>query len=154
MLTKNGQKEYNYTMKKIIITNNPRVYDEFFASDDPGAAFKDVRYLEGASQEEILISARDLIHLGGRLLIHPMMGRIKPHETPYKSVLMEIPEGGEISAGKTGTDTMSVVIIEDSLAETKKLLNNTYGMKYSDEILRDLQYIDMLLIKSGAEECR
>ncbi|MBR0148993.1 MAG: GrdX family protein, partial [Lachnospiraceae bacterium] len=82
-------------MKPIIITNNPKVFAEFFAGDEnlPGTVGVDFR--EDLTQEDILLKARDLIHLGGRLIIHPMMGRIKPHETPYKSVFMEIPDEGE-----------------------------------------------------------
>ena len=141
-------------MKAIIITNNPKVYDEFFAEGrDCPSAFT-VEYLKEASQEDILLRARALIHLGGRLIIHPMMGRIKPHETPYKSVFMEVPEEKELAGGSVSTDFMSVTIIEDSISETRKLLNNTFMKKYDDTVLEDLQQIDLLLIKSGIEEYR
>ena len=69
--------------------------------------------------------------------MHPMMGRIKPHETPYKSVFLEKTEGK--------TDMDSIIIIEESIAETKKLI---------EQLLPDLQYIDFLLLKSGVEEYR
>ena len=78
--------------------------------------------------------------------MHPMMGRIKPHETPYKSVFLERIEGS--------TDLQSVIIIEDSIKETKKLIENTYRKKYDEQLLPDLQYIDLLLLKSGIEEYR
>lgn len=80
--------------------------------------------------------------------MHPMMGRIKPHETPYKSVFMEIPETAcEI-------DMESLLIIEDSLKQTQKYLNNTYRKKYDESLLPDLQYIDLMLLKVGVEEYR
>jgi len=138
-------------MKPIIITNNPKVFAEFFAGDDSRHSPAEVDFRKDLTQEEILLKARDLIHLGGRLIIHPMMGRIKPHETPYKSVFLEIPEEGEEGAG---TDFMSVTIIEDSIAETRKLLNDTLMLKYDDSMLTDLQYLDYLLIRSGIEEYR
>ena len=138
-------------MKPVIITNNPKVYAEFFAEAENGSGLFELDFREGASQEDILLKARDLIHLGGRLIIHPMMGRIKPHETPYKSVFMEIPDEGESGAG---TDFMSVTIIEDSISETRKLLNDTFMKKYDETMLKDLQYLDYLLIKSGIEEYR
>ena len=127
-------------MKALIITNNPRVYDEF-------SPVVETEYHGGLPQDEILRLARDRIHLGARLLIHPMMGRIRPHETPYKSVFLEVPEDGEATV-IAGTDFTSVQIIEDSIAETRKFLENTYMKKYDE----DLQYIDLLLIKSGIEE--
>ena len=60
-------------MKPIIITNNPKVFAEFFAGDDSRHSPAEVDFREDLTQEEILLKARDLIHLGGRLIIHPMM---------------------------------------------------------------------------------
>ena len=137
-------------MRTIIITNNPRVNAEFFAVPERKPVDPEVDYREGATQEEILIIARDLIHLGARLVIHPMMGRIRPNETPYKSVFIEIPEENETR----DTDFMSVMIIEDSILETRKFLNDTYMIKYEDDVLEELQYMDYLLMKSGIEERR
>ena len=126
-------------MEALIITNNPKVNKELKEQEK-------IEFYPDADQEEILRIARDYIHLGARLIMHPMMGRIKPHETPYKSVFLERVEGG--------TDTQSVNIIEDSIKETKKLIENTYRKKYDEQLLPDLQYIDLLLLKSGIEEYR
>lgn len=135
--------------KMIIITNNPTVKKEY-GDIKLAALVGEVKFREGKSQTEILTEVRDLIYLGARLLIHPMMGRIKPHETPYKSVLLEVPEGdGE---GTPETDFESVVIIEDSIRETEKLLKNSAYIKYYDEIDDDLQLLDKLLLDSGIDE--
>lgn len=135
--------------KMIIITNNPQVNKDY--TDRKLSVFKgEVRFRERESQTEVLTEARDLIYLGARLLIHPMMGRIKPHETPYKSVLLEVDENtGE---GTPETDFESVVIIEDSIRETEKLLKNSAYIKYYDEIDDDLQLLDKLLLDSGIDE--
>ncbi len=132
-------------MKPLIITNNRKVYDEFSAKVE-------TVFHEDLSQSDILMMARDMIHLGARLIIHPMMGRIKPHETPYKSVFLEIPEERETQEADFKTDVNSVIIIEDSIMETGKLLADTMGLKYDDSMLEDLGYLDYLLIKSGLEE--
>jgi hypothetical protein len=100
------------------------------------------------------MKARDRIHLGARLVIPPMMGRIKPHETPYKSVFMEVPEERELQNSGAASDFMSIQIIEDSIHETQKFLDNTFMLKYSDDLLPDLQFIDYILIKNGMEEYR
>lgn len=126
-------------MKTLILTNNPKVNIEF-------SNVENIDFRAEAGQEEILRIARDFIHLGAKLIIHPMMGRIKPHETPYKSVFMEIREGV--------LDMESLMIIEDSIAETDKYLKNTYMKKYDDELLPDLQFLDFLLLKNGIEEYR
>ena len=126
-------------MNALIITNNPKVNIEFSNEEN-------VEFHDGAGQEEILRIARDYIHLGAKLIMHPMAGRIKPHETPYKSVYLEK------TSGKADMD--SIIIIEDSIAETKKFIENTYLKKYDELLLEDLQYIDYLLLKSGVDEYR
>ena len=128
-------------MKTLIITNNPKVNIEFSNKEQ-------IDFRPEAGQEHILKAARDLIHLGARLVMHQMMGRIKPHETPYKSVFMEVPDE------PCELDTESLIIIEDSISETDKYLNNTFMKKYDDSLLPDLQYIDLLLLKTGMEEYR
>ena len=128
-------------MKTLIITNNPKVNIEFSNKEE-------IDFRPAAGQQDILRAARDLIHLGARLVMHPMMGRIKPHETPYKSVFLEVPEKA------CQLDADSLIIIEDSISETDKYLNNTFMKKYDDNLLPDLQYIDMLLLSTGIEEYR
>ena len=54
----------------------------------------------------------------------------------------------------TECDVNSVIMIEDSMAETRKLLENTFALKYDDTMLPDLQFLDYLLLKAGAEEYR
>jgi len=126
-------------MNSLIITNNPKVNIEFFNKEN-------IEFHEGADQEEILRIARDYIHMGAKLIMHPMMGRIKPHETPYKSVYLEKLQGP--------VHMDSIIIIEDSMAETRKFINNTYQRKYDEPLLEDLQFIDYLLIKNGVDEYR
>lgn len=131
-------------MKTLIITNNPKVNIEFSNKYNN----EEIDFRPDAGQQDILRAARDLIHLGARLVMHPMMGRIKPHETPYKSVFLEVPDE------PCELDTESLIIIEDSISETEKYLNNTFMKKYDDSLLPDLQYIDLLLLKTGMEEYR
>lgn len=126
-------------MDTLIITNNEKVNIMFMNSEN-------VEFYENAGQTEILLKARDYIHMGARLIIHPMPGRIKPHETPYKSVFLENVKG-EI-------DFHSVAIIEDSIAETQKFFNGNMQRKYDETMLEDLRYIDFLLMKNGIEEYR
>ena len=140
-------------MKPLIITNNPKLNEEYALKSGDLYKDMDLEYHGEFSQEEVLKAARDRIHLGAKLVIHPMMGRIKPHETPYKSVFMEVPEKRDHEKGMT-CDFMSITIIEDSLAETAKLLNNTFRIKYDDSMLPDLQEMDLLLIRTGIEEYR
>ncbi|MGF6376084.1 hypothetical protein M2140_001154 [Clostridiales Family XIII bacterium PM5-7] len=124
-------------METIIITNNEKVNIDY--SD----RYK-VEFYPEKSQLEILLAARDYVHLGGKLLMHPMMGRIKPHETPYKSVILE--------TGSSQVSMESLLMIEDSIQTTRKFMEDTAYIKYYDEILSDLQFIDKTLLDSGVEE--
>lgn len=139
--------------KYIIITNNPMV-KKAYTDRNFADVVDEVRFRSDKSQTEILTEARDLIYLGAKLLIHPMMGRVKPHETPYKSVMLQLPEKGREpeDGGTPETDFESVIIIEDSIAMTEKLLKNSAYIKYYDEIDGDLQFLDKLLLDSGIEE--
>lgn len=119
---------------EMILTNNPKVYNAY-------KNLLSVEFFLGLTQEDILVKGRDYIQLGAKLLIHPMLGRIRPNETPYKSLLLEV--GGE------ETDVYSVLIIEDSIKMTKKILNNTAYRKYDDSLLEELQYLDKELFDSG-----
>lgn len=136
-------------MELLIITNNPKVNEAMTNSIEHCFRGIKIDYYPDGTQMEMLIKARDLIHLGAKLVIHPMMGRIKPHETPYKSIFLEVPEEKGASC-----DPVSVTAIEDSILETGKLLHNTFAIKYDDSMLPDLQYLDYLLLKAGAEEYR
>lgn len=122
---------------RLIITNNPKTEAEFREKEQ-------MEFLPQADQREILRRARDLIHLGARLITHPMAGQIKPHETPYRSVFLEV--------GRGPLDENSLNIIEDSIAETNKFLEGSCKKKYDEELLPGLQFMDLQLLSNGVEE--
>jgi hypothetical protein len=84
---------------------------------------------------EILKLVRDRIHLGHRLLTHPLAGSVKPYETPYRTILM--------SAEKGNLDEKALNIIEESIETCKKLMKNR---NWNDDVLKDFQLIDYGLI--------
>ena len=166
-------------MKRLIITNNPKVNERFKNKYQ-------MIFVPDAGHLEILVKARDLIHRGAHLVIAPDAGNIKPHETPYRTVVLDAcgaesacgtdgTEGtdGAGSMGSTGsTDSAgrmgsmgtpgipgspgdspenihSIVLIEESIGITDRLLRNTACLKYNDDILDDLGYIDCELIAAG-----
>ena len=92
-------------MKASIISNNVDIEDLV------PSAFS-LFLLPGGSAEDVLTAARDRIHLGAKLLAHPMAGRLRPNETPYRTVVLEETEGP--------LDLSSFEIIEYCLAEEKK----------------------------------
>ena len=113
----------------IIVTNNPLVE----------AQYRDMFYIHYNDTDliGILTYTRDLVHKGHHLLTHPLTGSVKPNESPYKSIL--------ITGKAEGTDTQSVIIIEESMIAVQKFTPRKIPEKY----LSDLQMVDLSLIRSA-----
>lgn len=66
----------------LILTNNPlvqsRIDDHQHRVDFHPVSFRD-----------LLVMARDMVHIGHALLTHPLSGSVKPNETLYKSIGLE-----------------------------------------------------------------
>jgi hypothetical protein len=91
----------------------------------------------------VLKSARDYIHQGHKLLTHPLVGSVKPNETPYKSVI--------IAKAITGLDEESLKVIEGSLQVAKKMLEERPLPQWNERINQDFQVIDRSLLDSALD---
>ena len=110
--------------KSIIVTNNPLVKNRL--KEKVFLEYYDVDYLK------LLEIVRDKVHLGYKLLTHPLSGSVKPNETPYKTVIV---------SENSNLDT------ENSIATTKKMLDINNTPPWNKEILEDFQVIDLSLIE-------
>ncbi|MGG7162619.1 GrdX family protein [Clostridium ihumii] len=120
-----------------IITNNP-LSDEHFKNNF------EVIYLENGNAMDVLRKVRDEIHIGHKLLTHPLMSSVKPNETPYRTICVSIEKNKSI-------DLQSLDIIENSIHTTEKFLKDFNTPKWSDKILKDFQLIDCDLIHHAIE---
>ncbi len=57
----------------------------------PGAFQKTLCVLFDANAKSVLIAARDYIHKGWRLPHHPLYGNYRPHQQPYRSLILAPP---------------------------------------------------------------
>lgn len=117
-------------MHYIIITNNPLVFEKYNMNEN--VDYKKQTY------EQVLIRARDLIHLGHKLLTHPLSGSIKPNETVFKTII--------VSDQQSTLDFDSLRIIEQSLETARKFGNNQHLL--TEDILNDFSLVDLSLIES------
>lgn len=117
-------------MKFVIVTNNPIVYEKYHEN-------LTVEYRQ-QTYAQVLIRARDLIHLGHKLLTHPLSGSVKPNETVYKTIL--------VSEQFKTVDLDSIRIIEESLETAKKFGSNQHQL--TDEMLNDFRLVDLSLIEN------
>lgn len=131
----------------LLISNNPKIIEELATS-----RALEVLPIQG-KHGEVLLVVRDKIHLGHKLLSHPLSGSVKPNQTPYKSVL--------ISKKKGQLDLDGLAIIEQALETYKKFGvqgKNWYDdMKESDfdqKIKSDFAEIDYSLIKSAIDNIK
>lgn len=115
-----------------IITNNPMSKSSFENKYV-------VEYIENGTQIDILKKARDYVHLGYRLLTHPLMGSVKPNETPYRTICISNKKEAMVDFG-------SIEIIESAIATTEKFIRDFNTPDWSEKILLDFQVIDLDLI--------
>ena len=100
-------------------------------------------HLLDGSAKDVLTAARDRIHLGAKLLAHPMAGRLRPNETPYMTVVLEERKNSPL-------DLPSLEIIEYCLAEEAKYA--PMRKKYDETLLPELRFISCELLKSVLQE--
>lgn len=115
-----------------IVTNNKLVSENY-----------PVYFVKG-KLDDVFCAIRDLVHKGNIILTHPLAGSIKPHETEYKSIVME-KRDGEV-------DLSSLSLIENAIETSKKFKKpiRDWG-KEKDRIENDLMTIDFSLLKTGIE---
>ncbi|MGP1413176.1 GrdX family protein [Pyramidobacter piscolens] len=81
----------------ILLTNNPRYEDR---ADLP------VRFVAGAGKD-VIAAGRDLIHKGWALQNHPLYGNFRPHQQPFRTLLLKKDENA-------GFDEYGLGLIEEA----------------------------------------
>ncbi len=117
--------------KFLLLTNNPLVHEK-----QPGGLA--VEFLD-TDYTGVLMAARDKIHKGALLLIHPLYGSVKPGETPYRSLLLR-EDTAEL-------DLHSLELIESALDVCRRFCDRT-GV-FRQEADNDFRVIDYSLLMSG-----
>lgn len=118
----------------ILLTNNELLREKYTGK-------LDISFVEG-KYIDVLKSARDKIHKGWKLITHPLMGSIKPNETPFRSIVME--QG-------TVLDVESLSIIESSIAATEKFQRDNKVPCWKENVLEDFRVVDMRLVESALD---
>ncbi|MTI13127.1 GrdX family protein [Sansalvadorimonas verongulae] len=116
----------------LIVTNNPKVAEKLGRFQQETCE----------SYEGVLKAVRNRVHAGARVITHPLAGSVKPGESPYRSVAIDV-SGDEL-------DMQSLEIIEKALERFTVMVNSrTYAREYNEQILEDFQVIDGQLLLSG-----
>lgn len=121
--------------RPLLVTNNPAL----FASQRNGL---DVSPVFGTAHE-VMCLARDRVHLGWRLLNHPLYGNYRPYQQPFRSLLVAPGQ-----RQKPDVDPESLHLLEqafavyDSCADRWATPDNV-----PPEMLADCSVIDMELMR-------
>lgn len=99
-----------------------------------------IQFIEEGSDRDVLLRARDLVHVGHRILTAPLAGSIKPWETPYRSVMLTAEPKGPM-------DLFSLDLMERALAILRE--TKASPRTVSQAILQDFQIVDKSLMESA-----
>lgn len=112
-----------------LITNNEELFHEV----------KTAELIDGSSFD-VLIRVRSLVHIGSRILTHPLCGNLRPYHQPFRSVIIDEKRGP--------VDLESLSLIEDAVQiyqSCKLILPHE-----TDELTRkDYAYIDSELMRES-----
>ena len=125
----------------LIITNNPLVTEKY-----PDI----VNYID-CDIKTVFNKVRDMIHKEAKLVSYPLSGSLKPHENPFKSIIVTTNNGK--------ADFKSLQIIEDSLVILERYSRDnfiefskcsSFG-KYdkNENLFNDYAVIDLDLVSSA-----
>ena len=98
-----------------------------------------------SSALDVLIHVRSLVHLGSKILTHPLCGNLRPSHQPFRSIIIDKMTGL--------VDLESLTIIEEAVHvyEAYKLITP----QELDEARRaDYAYIDSQLMRESLEQYR
>ncbi len=97
----------------------------------------------------VLLAARDLVHLGFKLLGHPLYGNYRPHQQPYRTLLLESqpPDANGIGV----VDEYSLHLAEEAI----NVYQSVRGITPDDApqvFLEDCSFLDYELMRLTLEQ--
>lgn len=105
------------------------------------------RFIEGSSLD-VLIAVRNSVHLGSRLLTHPLCGNLRPYQQPFRSILLEEVPGGLV-------DLESLTMIEEAVGVYRSCLDRLIMPEDLPEPVRvDYAFVDTELMRESLERYR
>lgn len=120
----------------VCITNNP-----IWVAD---GVLSDPTFVNGESKD-VFIRARDLVHLGWKLLVHPLYGNFDPLGHPYRTLLLE-KQGGE---DRYTLDMESFTMLEKALESVRRASQDARQRTSNDRYKMDFAVLDKALMEES-----
>lgn len=133
----------------LLVTNNPNY------SGKLPAKIK-LCHVDGSALD-VLRTARDHIHGGMRLANHPLYGNFRPHQQPYRSLLLIPPSSTDWDIAKTGSsapclpDAESLHFIEEALQLYQSSVAKSLPSDIPECMLCDCATLDCALMQATIE---
>lgn len=126
----------------ILFTNNPVIENEVI-NDSLKLVFI------GGTSLDVLKRARDSVHLGAKLLTHPLYGNLRPHQQPYRTILAA--KGNEVK----NCDIESLSLIERAVEIYQSCIDRLIEPEDMSELLRDdYAFVDFELMRESFSRYR
>jgi hypothetical protein len=130
------------TCSYILFTNNPIIKDEII---NDGLKFLFI----GGMSLDVLKGARDEVHLGAKLLTHPLYGNLRPYQQPFRTVLAA--KESEVSS----CDFESLSLIEKAIEVYQSCIDRLIKPEDLPELLRnDYAFVDLELMRESFSRFR
>ncbi len=114
----------------LCVTNNPNVRDTADAIS--------VSFVSG-SPHDVFVAARDRIHQGWKLAIHPLYGNFRPRRQPYRTLLLH-------DTGRT-VDRESLELIESAFAAWRADAGGRHAL--DENALKEYARLDLALLEES-----
>ena len=115
-----------------IISNNPLVQEKYPSQTE---------YID-SDVKTVLIKARDYIHLGAKLLNHPLSGTLPYGEAVYSSLVIKEQD----THSGVVTDFYSLAFIDDAIAKFNEPPKR--NRNYDTQTLEDLKVLDFDMLNN------
>jgi len=119
-----------------IITNNPLVKEKLLQKTERPDKVKSVMLLD-CDYMGVLQNVRNLVHVGYKILTHPLYGSVKPNETPYRTICVEKGEA---------LDMDSLKLIESAIQTVDTFQKNYKTPVWDERVTNDFQVVDLDLM--------
>ncbi len=116
-----------------VFTNNPRL--------------RHSPHYEATSSRQLLLSVRDRLHRGATLVNHPLYGNFRPHQQPFRSLVVEE------TADSRAVDVESLSLIERALSIYGASGPIALPGELDPSIEADYAYVDGELVRESLARC-
>lgn len=96
-------------------------------------------FIDGSALD-VLIHVRNLVHLGSKILTHPLCGNLRPDHQPFRSVIIDEKKGA------ADLDSLSLIEQAVKVYQSCKLINRN---EINEAVLKDYAYIDSELMRES-----